>query len=121
MPKAYCYLPQKTLDQLDKVKLDDGYDSSSHVMKDMIEIGLKVHLMNQGNVLSGDDKYRMEKEEELQKKHTTYLLRLLGLSADIFRCVYDENKIPKSKGNVEEDIAEIKNKVESFIDSYIND
>jgi len=121
MPKAYCYLPQKTIDQLEKVKLSDGYDSSSHVMKDMLEIGLKVHLMNQDDKLSDDDKYKLEKEEELQKKHTTYLLRLLGLSADIFRCVHDKSKLPDSKNNAEEDIAKIKNKVDSFIDGYIND
>lgn len=120
MPKAYCYLPQKTIDQLEKVKLSDGYDSSSHVMKHMIEIGLKVYSMNQDNELSDDDKYKLEKELELQKKHTTYLLRLLGLSADIFRCVYDKEKLPDPKNNVEEDIASIKNKVDVFIDEYIN-
>jgi len=119
MPKAYCYLPQKTIDQLEAVKLSDGYDSSSHVMKDMIELGIKVHLMNKENHESIDEKNKREKEEELQKKHTTYLLRLLGLSADIFRCVHDKNKLPDSTNYVEEDIAKIKNKVDAFIEGYL--
>jgi hypothetical protein len=121
MPKAYCYLSQKTIDQLEAIKRDEEHDSSSQAMKEMIELGIKVYLHNKEDPgLSEEEKRRLEKEEELNRQHTTHLLRLLAISADIFRCVYDKNKIPEGTENPEDHIATLKKKVDNFIEGYLN-
>ncbi|KTD70360.1 hypothetical protein Lsan_0042 [Legionella santicrucis] len=121
MPKAYCYLNQKTIDQLEIIKRDEEHDSASQTMKEMIELGIKVYLHNKENPgLNEEEKRRLEKEEELNRQHTTHLLRLLAISADIFRCVCDKNKLPEGSENAEEHIATIKKKVDNFIEGYIN-
>lgn len=121
MPKAYCYLTQKTIDQPESIKKDEGHDSSSQTMKEIIELGIKVYLHNKENpTMSEDEKRRLEKEEELNKQHTTHLLRLLAVSADIFRSVYDKNKFPEGPENADDHIAALKKKVDIYIDGFIN-
>jgi hypothetical protein len=121
MPKAYCYLNQKTIDQLETIKRDEEHDSASQTMKEMIELGIKVYLHNKENPgLGEEEKRRLEKEEELNRQHTTHLLRLLAINADIFRCIYDKNKLPEGTENAEDHIATIKKKVDNFIEGYIN-
>ena len=121
MPKAYCYLSQKTLDQLEAIKQEEGQESSSQTMKEIIELGIKVYLHNKENPSpSGDEKRRLEKEDELNRQHTRHLLRQLSISADILRCVYDPNKFPSGASNVEDHIAETKKKVDNYIDGYLN-
>ncbi|MFT4058949.1 MAG: hypothetical protein QM652_05310 [Legionella sp.] len=120
MPKAYCYLSQKTLDQLESIRQEEEHTSSSQTMKEMIELGIKVYLHNKDTPsLSEEEKRRLEKEEELNRQHTTHLLRLLGISADIFRCVYDKNKLAGEANNADEHIAELKKKVDNFIEGFI--
>jgi hypothetical protein len=43
MPKAYCYLNQKIIDQLESIKKEEGHDSSSQTMKEIIELSIKVY------------------------------------------------------------------------------
>lgn len=121
MPKAYCYLNQKTIDQLESIKQDEGHDSYSQTMKEMIQLGIKIYLHNKENPqISEDEKRRLEKEEELNRQHTTHLLRLLGISADIFRCVFDPNKFPGGSESPEAHIAELKKKVDHYVEGYLN-
>ena len=121
MPKVYCYLNQKTVDQLEQIKLNEAHESTSQTMKEIIDLGIKVYLHNKENLaLSESDKKRLEKEEELKQQHTMYLLRLLSLNADILRCVYDENKFTNPSNHVEEHIAKTKQKVDHFIEGYVN-
>lgn len=120
MPKVYCYLNQHSIDQLEQIKKDEGYESSSQAIKEIINLGLKVYAFNKGDNLTEEEKNRQKKEDELKEQHTMYLLRLLALNADILRCVYDPSKLPDSLGTTEEYIAKVKQKVEYFIDGYIN-
>ena len=121
MPKVYCYLNQKTVDQLEQIKLDEAYESTSQAMKEIVDLGIKVYLHNKENLaLSESDKKRLEKEEELKQQHTMYLLRLLSLNADILRCVYDENKFTNPSNMIEEHIAKTKQKVDHFIEGFVN-
>lgn len=121
MPKAYCYLSQKTIDQLETIKQDEGHDSMSQTMKEMIDLGIKIYLHNKENPQINDaEKRRLEKEEELNRQHTTHILRLLGISADIFRCVYDKEKLPDGANNADDHIALLKKKVDNFVEGYLN-
>lgn len=121
MPKSYCYLSQKTILNLEQIKQEEGYDSTSQVMKEMIELGIRIYVQNKdGARMSPEEKMRLEKEEELKAQHTTYLLRLLGFSTDILRCIYDKNKLNSEHDSAEDHITTIKNKVDNYIDGYIN-
>lgn len=121
MPQVHCYLNQKMADQLDKIKDDEGYESSSQAMKEMLSLGIKVYLINKENLPTDDtDKNRLDKEEELKNMHTMYLLRMLELNSDILRCVYDQNKLKNAPDNSSDHIIKIKQKVDDYIEEYIN-
>jgi hypothetical protein len=121
MPKAYCYLSQKIIDQLEVIKEKKGHRSTSQTMKELIELGIETYRQNEEKPeLSNYEKIRLEKEDELNRQHTTHLLRLLALNADIFRCVFDKNKLLEGAFTAEDHIAELKEKVDNFIDGYVN-
>ena len=121
MPKAYCYLSQKIIDQLEVIKEKEGHRSTSQTMKELIELGIETYRQNEEKPeLSNQEKIRLEKEDELSRQHTTHLLRLLPLNADIFRCVFDKNKLLEGAFTAEDHIAELKKKVDNFIDGYVN-
>ena len=120
MPKVYCYINQKMTDQLEQIKQDEGYESSSEAMKEMLSLGIKVYLVNKENPSMDDaEKKRLEKEEELRNMHTEYLLRILELSADTFRCVYDKSKIKDAPDTAREHIVNVKQKIIKYIDDYV--
>lgn len=107
-------------DQLEKIKEDEGYDSSSQAMKEMLSLGIKVYLVNKENTpMDEAEKKRLDKEEELRKMHTEYMLRMLELTADTFRCVYDKNKIKDGPDTAGEHIVKIKQKITKYIDDYV--
>ena len=76
-------------------------------------------LISKVNNVDMELRRKLEKEEELKAQHTTYLLRLLGFSTDILRCVYDKEKLNAQHDNAEDHISNIKKKVDNFIDGYI--
>lgn len=121
MPQLHCYINQKMADQLESIRQGEGYDSTSQAMKEMIALGIKVYLINkESDDKTEAEKNRLEKEEELQKMHTTYLLRIMELSADILRCVYDKDKAQNGQQVVGDQIALIKKKVDDYIHNYVS-
>jgi hypothetical protein len=118
---VYCYLNQKTYDQIEAIKEEEGHDSLSQAVKEIIELGIKVYLNNKDKPeLDEDEKRRLEKEAELEKQQTTNILRLLGISADILRCVYDKSKLNDGADDADEQISLLKKKVDNYVDGYIN-
>lgn len=118
MPQVHCYLNQKMADQLDDIKQEEHYESSSQTMKEILSLGIDSYFKNKDMASIDGIKHKQQKEEKLNKMHTTYLLRILELNADILRCVYDNNKIINSHDNPEEHISKIKNKVDQYIKEY---
>ena len=120
MPQVHCYLNQKTADEIEQIRQEEGHESLSAAMKEMLILGIKVHQINKDKKgLSFDEKQRAEKEEELKALHTTYLLRILEINADVLRCVFDPNKIPNSQEKVGDHIVKIKSKVDEYIEKFI--
>ena len=117
MPKTYCYLPQKTIDEIEKIQVDNNYSSMSQVLKELVDIGLKSY--SSKNIIPTNNK--SDKEADLRMKHTTYMLRMIGITSDVLRCVFDKSKVGGAHNNAEEQLAFIKNKVDHYIDGYIND
>ena len=120
MPKLYCYLGQNKVDLIEEIRVGEGYDSTSQAIKELIELGIKVYNLNKQNDLNSEEKKRLEKEEELNKQHTKYLLRILSVNADILRCVYDKEKVANGELDVEKQISHIKSQVDNFIEGYLN-
>ena len=121
MPQVHCYLNQKMADQLEEIRKEEGYDSLSQAVKEMLSLGIKVHLVNKENPsLSDEEKSRLEKEEELKNKHTEYLLRMLEISADTFRCVYDKEKIKDAPDTAGEHIVKVKQKISKYVEDYVS-
>ena len=78
MPQLHCYINQKIADQIEEIRIAEDYDSTSQSMKEMLTLGIKVYRLNKDtNQLDYAEKNCLEKEEELQKMHTTYLLRIM--------------------------------------------
>ncbi len=117
MPKTYCYLPQKTIDEIEKIQVDNNYGSMSQALKELVDLGLQAY--NAKNTTPANNK--SDKEADLRMKHTTYMLRMISITSDVLRCVFDKNKIDGAHNNAEEQLAYIKNKVDHYIDEYIND
>ena len=120
MPKAYCYLSDKTIEKLNEIQEKEEHESFSQTMKDMVQLGINVYIHGKENPTMDDtERLRLEREEELRSQHTTYLLRIMEINADIFRCVFDKNKMIDSSENTEERIAIIKKKADDFVASYL--
>jgi|TARA_R110000868_G_scaffold173799_1_gene410178 DNA-directed RNA polymerase subunit F len=115
MPQVHCYLPEKTVDKLEEIQSIEGHESLSKAIKEVIDLGIKVYFFNKDNEEKSNE---MSKEEELEKKHTAYILRILGMTSDILRCVFDKDKVSGNTTNPEEQIASIKDKVDLYIEEY---
>lgn len=85
--------------------------SVSKYAADLIKLGLKIKGMKQ-------DESR-QKEEELERNHTEYLLRILGIVSDLYSSQYDSNKMGYKCANADEALSRIKDKVQSYIDGYL--
>ena len=84
--------------------------SMSKIISEVIDIGYKVKLHHDINRPSLQE----EKKAELKEKHTEYLLRILSIVADIYRC----NRNDKSKyeaENANEALETISSNVINFI------
>lgn len=111
------YLPQKTIDGIEKIQVDDNYGSLSQVLKELIDLGLQAYSLKNRIPINN----KSNREVDLRMKHTTYMLRMIGITSDVLRCVFDKNKVDGTHNNAEEQLAYIKNKVDHYIDGYIND
>lgn len=114
MPKTYCYLNQKIIDQLTVIKENEKYESSSLVMKEMIKLGITTYLNNKNQLK------QQSINDKINGQHTRYLLRLLAISSDILQCVYNSHKLAESNEIIEEHINQLKEKVEDFIKNSFN-
>jgi len=115
MPKVFCYINENVQEQLEQIKIDEGFSSLSKTMQEMLTLGIRVYLHNKEKGDSGADKM-----EELVQQHSKFLLRILALNTDILHCVYDNKKITEGTVTVEERIALHKQKVDHFIEGFIN-
>lgn len=54
-------------------------------------------------------------------EETISMLRMIAITSDVLRCVFDQSKVDVAHNNAEEQLAFIKNKVDHYIDGYLND
>ncbi len=91
-----------------------NHKSFSRSMSDLVELGLKVSkIQDEGG--DNDDK----KLDELEKKHTEYLLRTMNICSEIFRCCYESSKVSDESTSANETLNNIKGKVNHYIDGFL--
>lgn len=105
MAKVYCYLPQKQMDQISHIKSSKNIKSQSQVIKELIDAGLQSYEAKEAN-------YR---EESFRSKHTNYLLRLLSITSETLRLVFDKEKVGGDYDHAEELLEEIRIKVDNYV------
>ena len=109
MARIITYLDKETIKNLEKLAEKSG-DSLSKTTSDLIEIGYKVRSY-QDNQESNE---MVQRKESLEEKHTEYLLKIMAVVNDIYRCVRND----KSKYS-EENIADVLDKINSNINNFI--
>ena len=120
MPQVHGYLPKKTVEQLERIKQTYGHSSLSKAVRERIESGIKEVLARE--VIpeeNNEEKLRLEREEQHRNQQTMYLHKILSLNTDILRCVYDKNKVPDPRKQVDEKLVDIKKTVEDFTEGWV--
>lgn len=86
MPRIVTFLNDETIQNL-KEAGDNSGKSISKIVAELIEIGYNIKYNKDIHVASLQDK----KKQELVDKHTEYLLRILTITKDMYRCTRNEN------------------------------
>ena len=114
MQKVSASLSTSMVVNLKELSKSSG-KSLSQIISELIEIGCKVKQYQEAQKSNPQE----EKRAELVGKHTEYLLRIMAITADCYRCIRNEkSKYP------EEDINDVFNTIvtnaKKLIDGYLN-
>lgn len=93
------------MDQINQIKSLKNIKSQSQVIKELIDAGLQAYATKEMNC----------REESLRSKHTNYLLRLLSITSETLRLVFDKEKIGEDYANAEELLEEIRSNVDGYV------
>ena len=85
----------------------------SHIISELIEIGYRVKQHHDANSNQPENK-----KAELVDKHTEYLLKIMAIVTDSYRCVRNE-KSKYKEDTVDEVLATISSKTNSFINKKL--
>ena len=86
MPRVVTFLDDETIQNLKEIG-DESGKSISKITSELIEIGYNIKYNKDIHVASLQDK----RKQELVDKHTEYLLRILTITKDMYRCTRNEN------------------------------
>jgi hypothetical protein len=111
MHRIVTYIDENTKNQLDAIHTKTG-KSLSKIVADFIETGCNLIELKEKTI---EDKSQ-NKITELQNKTIEYLLRLMYLTSDMYRCVRNEKSKYESKNT--EDVME---QITSNVTSYLNE
>jgi len=89
--------------------------SLSQIISELIEIGYKVKQYHETQKSNPQE----TKKAELVEKHTEYLLRIMAIATDCYRCVRNENS-KYSEETVRDVLVKITGNAKNFIDGYLN-
>lgn len=112
MPKLQVivsHFAHETLKEMAKTKKE----SLSKIASQMIEIGLRIE--KNRNKIGEETNNNIE---ELEAKHTEYLLRILGITSDILRCVNKPTDTRYGHKEAGEELNAITNNIQSYIDGF---
>jgi len=108
MAQISTSLPKEMIVELQNIA-NSSDKSFSNVVKLMIEYGLEVH-----KKLQGDEG---KKKEDLEAKTTEYIIRIFGITSEVLRCVYDQEKSKHKEENAEKVLLKIEKMAQNFLSS----
>jgi len=92
MPRVVSFLNDEIMKNI-KELYKDSDKSLSRIISELVDIGYKVKQHHETQQTDPIEK----RKAELKDKHTEYLLRIMAVTTDIYRCIRNE----KSKYNEE--------------------
>ena len=113
MPRVITYLDDTTLKNLKEVSKTSG-KTISKISAELIKIGYDVKHNKEVHKLSHEE----EKKQELIDNHTEYLLKILSIVGDTYRCVRNE-KSKYSEEAIEDVIKTITSNNRKYINGYL--
>jgi hypothetical protein len=114
MHRIVTYIDENTKNQLESIQSKTG-KSLSKIVSDFIETGCNVMKLKEKTI----ENKSHNKITELQNKTIEYLLRLMYLTSDIYRCVRNEKSKYETK-NTEDVMEQITSNVTSYLDENMD-
>ena len=107
MKRIAVYLDDSVADEIHAKAIDKNLTDSKYAYQ-LIQLGLKIESMRQDE--------SQKKKDEFEEKIPEYLLRLISICSETFRCVYDNEKLLTPAKNPEDSLNTIKSKVIAYMD-----
>ncbi|EKE01948.1 MAG: hypothetical protein ACD_21C00016G0006 [uncultured bacterium] len=114
MQKVSASLSTSMVVNLKELSKSSG-KSLSQIISELIEIGCKVKRYQETQKSNPQE----VKKAELIDKHTEYLLRIMAIAADCYRCMRNE-KSKYAEESVNDVLDKIMANAQRFIDGYLN-
>lgn len=108
MPKVSSFLNNAVIKNLKELS-NNSDKSLSKIIAELIDIGYKVKLYHENQQPD-----QQADKSLLPNKHTEYLLRIMAVAADIYRCVRNE-KSKYDTDNVDDALVTIATNAQNFI------
>jgi len=114
MPKVTSFLDESVINNLKKLSANSN-KSLSKIIAELVDIGYKVKLYHE----------KQQANQQIEKpflpdKHTEYLLRIMAVAADIYRCVRNE-KTKYKEDNINDVLTTIATNAKNFISIEFKD
>jgi len=113
MSTVAVYFANELIDRL-KRYAEERKLNFSEACRELIELGFKV-----GDAQERGQSEESKRKQELEDKHTSYLLQILNIEKEILRCVFNKEATTLGGATAEEDLLIIKENVKNFIESYM--
>ena len=114
MQRIVSYLDDDVIENIKKLYKNSDI-SISKMASELMDIGYKVKLHHESH--SG---LQEEKKTALIDKHTEYLLKIMAISTDAYRCVRNE-KSKYTEGAVDEVLTTIHTRTQNFINKKLEE
>ena len=113
MPRVISFLNDEVIKNI-KGLYKDSDKSLSKIIAELVDIGYKIRQHHEAQQSDPQEK----KKTELADKHTEYLLRIMAVVADTYRCVRSERS-KYNDGSSDEVLNTIATNVQSFINGKL--
>jgi len=108
MPRVVSFLNDEVINNL-KELYKDSDKSLSRIISELVDIGYRVKQHQESHSDQQEDK-----KAKLVDKHTEYLLKIMAITTDVYRCVRNE-KSKYGEDSVDRVLTTINNNTQNFI------
>ena len=109
--RVASYLDYEVLKNLQELYKNSDR-SISQIISELIDIGYRVKQHHEAHSDQSDQ--QKDKKSELVDKHTEYLLKIMAITTDVYRCVRNE-KSKYAEGTIEGVLTTITTNAQNFI------